>query len=56
MGDTYRFTCPGCGEQTYVDSPIRRTLLRDGCLVCGAAVTRRDFSEKLDTEFALDSA
>lgn len=41
---TYDFTCLDCGESFVVNSPVRATLIEDGCVVCGNRVAVEAFS------------
>lgn len=38
------FVCPSCGESVEVDGSMRRSLLRNGCVLCGARVRDDAFS------------
>jgi predicted RNA-binding Zn-ribbon protein involved in translation (DUF1610 family) len=40
----YRFSCPSCGEDIYLDAGIRDRMLEEGCVVCGEAVSAGDFT------------
>ncbi|WP_255171569.1 zinc ribbon domain-containing protein [Natrononativus amylolyticus] len=40
----YEFTCPECGQQIDVNTPIREATLTHGCPVCGTSVSRADFT------------
>ena len=40
------FACPACGERLTVDTPVRETLLEQGCVFCGAAVDVTAFHEE----------
>jgi hypothetical protein len=42
-GGEYTFVCPGCRERLAVDGPMRETLIRKGCVVCGSTVTGAAF-------------
>lgn len=44
-GDDYTFVCPECGESMSVNAPMRDALVENGCVVCGATVSRDAFSE-----------
>jgi hypothetical protein len=47
MGDerpAITFACPECGECLEVNPPMREALVRKGCVVCGASVSRDAFS------------
>jgi len=40
-----RFVCPECRQAIPIDPPKRRALLRHGCAVCGASLSKGTFSE-----------
>jgi len=44
----HEFRCPDCEQQIEMDHDMRETVLRTGCPVCGAAVTREQFSAAAD--------
>lgn len=37
------FACPDCEARIYVDEGMRETLIRAGCIECGAPVSSADF-------------
>jgi len=39
----YTFSCPECRQHVEVNDPMRDALLRAGCAICGAGVSREDF-------------
>ncbi|WP_435129918.1 DUF7560 family zinc ribbon protein [Halobaculum sp. D14] len=40
----YAFVCPACGESLAVTDAMRAALLREGCVLCGTAVTDAAFT------------
>lgn len=49
-GDEYTFVCPDCGESMSVNASMRDALVANGCVVCSAPVTEKDFSKSEDVE------
>lgn len=41
----YRFDCPACGESLEVNDSMKRALIEQGCVICGAPVTTAAFTE-----------
>ncbi|WP_192927958.1 DUF7560 family zinc ribbon protein [Halococcus salsus] len=50
VADGYRFACPACGESLEVNDSMKRALVEQGCVVCGASVTAAAFTELSATD------
>lgn len=46
MGDSTEFelTCPACGETLTVNESMKSALVRKGCVVCGAVLSKEAFT------------
>jgi putative FmdB family regulatory protein len=42
----YEFTCPDCGQQIDVNTPVREATLSHGCPVCGTSVSSEHFAKR----------
>lgn len=40
----YTFVCPECGESIAVNTAMQEALIEQGCVVCSAAISERDFT------------
>lgn len=40
----YDFVCPECAQAIEVNASMRKALIDNGCVVCGAAVSKGSFS------------
>jgi predicted RNA-binding Zn-ribbon protein involved in translation (DUF1610 family) len=45
-GDEFEFTCPACGETLAVNGSMKTALIRNGCVVCGAVLSKDAFTRK----------
>jgi len=43
MKEEFEFVCPECGERISVNGGVREALLENGCLLCDAELSERDF-------------
>jgi hypothetical protein len=48
--DQYAFVCPGCAEAIAVNGPMRRSLIDNGCVVCGGTVSDAAFTPDCGAE------
>lgn len=44
----YVFVCPECDESMQVNASMRDALVENGCVICGAAVSRGSFTPRRD--------
>jgi len=51
-GGTFVFTCPECKEALEINDPMKNTLIKKGCVICGTPVTEEAFTE----DSSLDSS
>jgi predicted RNA-binding Zn-ribbon protein involved in translation (DUF1610 family) len=46
MAEEFEFGCPDCGETLTVNEPMKRTLVENGCVVCGSGLTADAFDSR----------
>jgi predicted nucleic acid-binding Zn ribbon protein len=41
-----QFRCPECAESVTVNEEMKDAMLEKGCIICGAALSATDFTER----------